>query len=323
MNKILLDVHPDFIDLDAVEHTADVASKTQSAIEVLHVIEDYPQDLHEWWNVRYPLRLYEEIVNQRQEFMDSIVARIKRAGVQNVTKKLRWGLELREVTREVEENNYKLVVTMARPDGTLLKRARGCACVRELCRNCPSLIWVTRNSHRLPTRRILVALSGENGVVRADSFNEKILRTASWIAEADKSKLHVVHALSEPEIKVVGARRSTVDVGELLNELRSEISQTCNRLLGESGSFLTEDRIHIQIGSVGVVVPQLVHQEPMDLIVIGTKSRAGLQGLLKGNSAERIMDQVGCSMLTIKPDDFVSPLLSDGGALNMPSLKAA
>ncbi|MEN8129903.1 MAG: hypothetical protein ABFS45_06850, partial [Pseudomonadota bacterium] len=100
MKKILMNVHPNYIDQDAVEHIADFTSKTQSAIEVLHVIEDYPQDLHEWWNVRYPVRLYEEIVNKRQEFMDSIVERIKRAGVQNVTTKLRWGSELQEITRE-------------------------------------------------------------------------------------------------------------------------------------------------------------------------------------------------------------------------------
>jgi nucleotide-binding universal stress UspA family protein len=180
-----------------------------------------------------------------------------------------------------------------------------------------------RNQLRLPTRRILVALSGDNGVVRADSFNAKILRTARWIAEADENELHVVHALSEPKAKAVEAQRFTVDEGEFLDELRSEISQTCNGLLGRNDQYLSGDRIHLLIGSPGVVIPQLLRQKPMDLILMGTKARTGLAGLLKGNLAEGIMGQVDCSMLTIKPDDFVSPLFSEGGAYNMTRLKAA
>jgi hypothetical protein len=30
--------------------------------------------------------------------------------------------------------------------------------------------------------------------------------------------------------------------------------------------------------------------------------------VLVGNTCEKILDQVDCSMLAIKPDDFVSPL---------------
>lgn len=78
MKKILMNVHPDFSDIEAVKRIADFASKTQSSIEILHVIEDYPQGLQEWWNVRYPVKLYEEIVNKRQELVYSVVERFKR-----------------------------------------------------------------------------------------------------------------------------------------------------------------------------------------------------------------------------------------------------
>lgn len=323
MNKILMNVHSNFDDIEAVEHIAEFTSKTRSAIEVLHVIEDFPQDLQEWWNVRYPVKLYEEIVNKRQEFVDSIVERIERAGVSNVTSKLRWGSELHEVTREVIENKHELVVTTSRPVGTLLRKANGCSCLKGLCRHCPSLIWVMRSPLRLPTRRLLVALKGENGMVFADDFNAKMLRAATWIAEASGSQLHIVHVLSDPELWTVLAQRFGVDQGGLLDKLRSEIRQTCNRLLGTSGQSVTVDRIHLLLGSPRVVIPKFVQQMPMDLMLIGTKARSGLRGMLKGNLAERIIEQVDCSVLTIKPDDFVSPLLSNNGVYTMPHLKAA
>jgi hypothetical protein len=51
----------------------------------------------------------------------------------------------------------------------------------------------------------------------------------------------------------------------------------------------------------------LKHQAA-DLIVIGTVGRSGIKGLLLGNTAEKVLDTCDCSMLTVKPDEFVSPI---------------
>ncbi len=41
---------------------------------------------------------------------------------------------------------------------------------------------------------------------------------------------------------------------------------------------------------------------------MGTVSRTGVAGLLIGNTAERILRQVDCSVLTVKPDGFITPV---------------
>jgi universal stress protein E len=309
INNILLSVHPDFIDLGAVDRIAELASKTQSAIEVLHVIEGYPEDLHEWWNVVYPLRLHEKIVNSRQEIMDSIVNRIKEAGVTHVESKLRWGSELDEVIREAAENNYELVVTATRHQRGAVRRARGCSWVYGLCRQCPSMIWLTKNRPRTSSKRILAVLGEEKGAVPTDDLNAKILRTAHWIAQASESEFHVVHVCSLSQIKGAKRRRNSAALTGYLDQLRSEINEGCNRVLGESGRAVTRERVHVVIGEPGVAIPQLEQERPMDLIIMGTHARTGLARLRKGNTAEQVMDKVDCEVLTVKPDDFVSPLL--------------
>jgi universal stress protein E len=314
INKILLNVHPDGIDVGAVDRIAELARKTQFAIEVLHVIEDYPEDLHEWWNVAYPIRLYDEVVNSREEFIDTIVNRIKEAGVAHVESKLRWGSELDEVTREVAENNYELVVTATRHQRGASRRLMGCACVFGLCRQCPSMIWMTKSRPRLSTQRILAVLRGENSAVLSVNLNAKILRTADWITQASGSELHVVHVCTLSELVGHNRWHKTADLSGHVDELRSEINQTCNRVLGESGHVLTRQQVHLVIGEPGVVIPQLEEELPMDLIIMGTHARSGLARLLHGNAAEQVMDKVDCEVLTVKPDDFVSPLLlADSG----------
>jgi nucleotide-binding universal stress UspA family protein len=44
---------------------------------------------------------------------------------------------------------------------------------------------------------------------------------------------------------------------------------------------------------------------------MGTVSRTGVAGLLIGNTAEKVLNQVGCSVLTVKPDGFITPVKLD------------
>ncbi len=41
---------------------------------------------------------------------------------------------------------------------------------------------------------------------------------------------------------------------------------------------------------------------------LGTVGRSGIRGLLPGNTAEKVLDTCDCSILTVKPEGFVSPI---------------
>jgi universal stress protein E len=48
-----------------------------------------------------------------------------------------------------------------------------------------------------------------------------------------------------------------------------------------------------------------------DLVVMGTVARAGIAGMLIGNTAERVLRKLRCSVLIVKPDRSVSPVRLD------------
>jgi len=48
-----------------------------------------------------------------------------------------------------------------------------------------------------------------------------------------------------------------------------------------------------------------------DLVVMGTIARGGIAGMLVGNTAERLLQRLDCSLLTVKPADFVCPVELD------------
>ena len=67
-------------------------------------------------------------------------------------------------------------------------------------------------------------------------------------------------------------------------------------------------RIHLGKGEAALVIPKLAHQKQVDLIVMGTVCRTGIAGFFIGNTAEKILQDVDCSVLTVKPEGFVSPV---------------
>jgi nucleotide-binding universal stress UspA family protein len=69
-----------------------------------------------------------------------------------------------------------------------------------------------------------------------------------------------------------------------------------------------QPKLELLHGDPTVVIPQVVRELDADVLGIGTVSRSGLGGLLIGNTAEAIVNRVDCTVVTLKPEGFISPL---------------
>ena len=100
--------------------------------------------------------------------------------------------------------------------------------------------------------------------------------------------------------------------------MRKEIDAEASRRLDEFLGALAIDRKQIQVhmswGTPWQEIRRISQHQSADLIVIGTVGRSGLKGLLLGNTAEKVLDTCGCSILTVKPDGFVSPIEPASGS---------
>ena len=55
-------------------------------------------------------------------------------------------------------------------------------------------------------------------------------------------------------------------------------------------------------------IPEFVVSEGIDVLVMGTVARGRIPGMLIGNTAEQVLRKLPCSVLTVEPDGFVSPV---------------
>ena len=72
-----------------------------------------------------------------------------------------------------------------------------------------------------------------------------------------------------------------------------------------------KSQVYMLKGKPGHLIPKLAAEMEMGLIVMGTVIRTRVAGLLIGSTAERILRQVDCSVLTVKPDGLVTPVRLD------------
>ena len=102
---------------------------------------------------------------------------------------------------------------------------------------------------------------------------------------------------------------------EVVEHERVERQQWLENLVDEYRSTLGDDRakrfnpkLELLRGDPTIVIPQRVKELNADLLSIGTVSRKGLSGWLIGNTAEAILSRLDCSVVTLKPEGFVSPV---------------
>jgi nucleotide-binding universal stress UspA family protein len=140
-------------------------------------------------------------------------------------------------------------------------------------------------------------------------LNRHILDLASSQAARDDAKLHLVHVyqvrsklLSPTDVNIDEYKSAVVEVHRQRLEALLEAYQVPGQ------------RVHMEEGFPGEVIPAVARRERIDLIVMGTLARVGFPGLFIGNTAERTLDHVDCDILAVKPKGFVTPVrLPDHG----------
>jgi universal stress protein E len=202
------------------------------------------------------------------------------------------------LTRHVLRTDSDLVIVGKRAEVGADARRFG-SVTAKLIRKCPCAVWAVK-ADAGPRIEVIVAATDLSPV------GGRALELAASICEQTKAELHVVHAFSLPlsvQLEGTSARR-THERGE-----RARASADIRTHLDGHGAEL-----HIANTSPVRAIEACVDRLAPDLLVMGTISRAGVPGLLVGNTAERVLWTLDCSLLVVKPADFVCPVQLDAPA---------
>jgi nucleotide-binding universal stress UspA family protein len=149
-------------------------------------------------------------------------------------------------------------------------------------------------------RRILVTLDGS-------TFAEQALPYAVDAARRTGAELHLllVHVRQSP-VTADLTLREAIDEWETshANREASYLAAVADRLRAETGLSVKADVLH---GEVVPAITRAVEQQEIDLVVITTHGRAGLERAWLGSVADALIREIDAPVLVVRPAEEAAP----------------
>ncbi|HSR34067.1 MAG TPA: universal stress protein [Anaerolineae bacterium] len=250
----------------------------------------------------------EHIVEEESQRLNQWVDYIRRSGVP-VTGKMLCGTPFLEIIREVLRHEHDLVMTATEGRGGLRERLFGSTAM-HLMRSCPCPVWVVKPIHPERHTRILAAVDPTRIDQEQYTVSIKIMDLATALARRDQCELVVVHCWTFPAEQSLrrGYLIASSELDTWVRRARGLQRRRLTELLAPYNLQDLQSQVYMLKGEPGHLIPKLAVRMEIGLTVMGTVRRTGVAGLLIGNTAERILRQVDCSVLTVKPEGFVTPV---------------
>jgi nucleotide-binding universal stress UspA family protein len=149
---------------------------------------------------------------------------------------------------------------------------------------------------RISLKNILFATDFSNAA-------EAALPYALAIARRYEAKLHVAHVLPPDAWQMAPPenRGQTLEANRRAAQEQLKFMQESGRFRGVEGEFLFAE------GDIWEKLAEMLRDRDVDLIVVGTRGRSGLQKFLLGSTAEEIFRLAECPVLTVGPSVSVEP----------------
>jgi len=265
-------------------------------------------------------KLLDAIVEQRCEQLQMLIQSASTSGPK-IEVKVLVGMGFIEIIREVLRHKRDLVIKCVENTEGFGQRLFASTDMK-LMRKCPCPLWLIKSTQHEGYREILAAVGYDPDDTQADALNRQILEMATSLALSDFAQLHVVHAWRFAHESFFRSRRVSFtdsDVDAMVQKEEDIRSGWLEALVNKNSTAHGKEvvdylkpQLHLVKGDASHVVPALANELGAELVIMGTVGRAGIPGLLIGNTAENILNQIDCSVLTIKPAGFVSPVPLDG-----------
>lgn len=291
---------------ESLKQALSLARNNKAALSVLIVSPDLPVNMKDY------VEQYE--TSLRRQLQDAFDATATAIGLEepitpdDITIQ-RGSAAATQITRHVLRHEHDLVVKEAetRKSGIGFK-----ALDMDLLRQCPCPVWlcrpISRHRHEI---EVGVAIDPHSEREEAQDLTLRLLEVGRSLADTCSGTLHILSCWSfgfEEFLRdSAWVRTDEETLNRALNEAQTEHRRGLDAMIERSG-IGGKLKVHHAKGEAEDVIPDLIDDLGIDILTMGTVARTGIPGFLIGNTAENVVQKIGCSLLALKPYGFVSPV---------------
>ncbi|WP_172959719.1 universal stress protein [Thiomicrorhabdus aquaedulcis] len=289
-----------------------LAQQHNAHLTVLSVLPELTANLTDWIKNYLPGDIIAQQTQNALSAMHPWAMQANQVGV-HLSTQVEFGKPFYKAIQTVLKTNVDLMIKQTDQIESSLSHYVFGSQDLHLLRKCPCPVLLHKQGTSLPFERVMasidVDIDAEN--LAPNHLNESILSLALAMAEHDDSALSVVHAWqaeAENLMRYWNSDLSDVDVLRFTESVHQQHAWALDHEIAAYRARKPNLNVMLPKGRAEQVIPQIAQDQNIDLIVMGTLGRSGLPGLVIGNTAETILEQIQCSVLAVKPSGFVSPI---------------
>jgi universal stress protein E len=235
------------------------------------------------------------VLGEAEDRLAELVAQAREAGVAAHSHVV-FGKSWLELIRHVLRQHHDLVMVGTRHLGAVQGFFMGSTSIKIL-RKCPCAVWVTQPPADKEFDSILVAHD-------LRTVGDLAMELGCSMSKLQNAQLHVLHAAEHPEFDYMfPARVSTERKQAYHDEATKHVETQLAR-----AAWPLPAKMHFVVEPPDAAIMKCIEQYNIDLLVMGTVGHTGIKGFITGNTAERILPRIPCSLLAVKPPGFKSPV---------------
>lgn len=254
-------------------------------------------------------RLNKMVLQVKEEEIQLALDKIDTDGL-NISTRPLYGIPFIQVVKEVKEQGIDLVIKPVEGRGKFSDMLFG-SFDMHLMRKCPCPVWMIKPSKRKQYARILAAVDIDSSEKENAELNALILDLAISLARQEDSELHILHVWFMQYENMLRSGRvyfPKPEIDKMVRDTRKLHKERFNALLGHYNFQGLKTKFHLLKGEAGDVVPDVAYKKRVELVIMGSVARTGIPGFFIGNTAEKTLSRVDCSVLTVKPEAFSTPV---------------
>ena len=219
-------------------------------------------------------------------------------GINSVQIILEPGIDFHKMNEIAEKNNVNLIVLGS---GENEKYSKLGTTSKKVIQYSTIPVWTVKKDSQTEIKSILCP-------VDLSEVSHRALNNAIHLARNLKAKLTILHVLNS----------FSDDYRGLGVELKKEVAKLGLLPSSEFDEFIDPFDFHqvewekvIRVDSPSKEILKLVSEVNADLLIMGTTGKTGLQRMLMGSVAEKVIGEVPCSFITFKSEDLIKLILEN------------
>ncbi|MBE0541809.1 MAG: universal stress protein [Verrucomicrobia bacterium] len=196
------------------------------------------------------------------------------------------------ILRKVQSTEADLLVLGVHGDSMLPASAGTLAtkCVRKA----PCKVMLVEARHARPFQTVVAC-------VDFSELSREAVAQALRVAAQDQSHVYFLHVFDGPWKRLPYCAKTLETATDFQHQYRTRLEQRLKEFVGDTPPGVVTHFAVFNASNFRCGIAEYARPVRADLVVLGTKGRTNLKYMMLGSTVERLLRDVPCSVLTVKP----------------------